>query len=64
MIPKILIAMTLCGGALGQAPTPWPCQGELHKADPKAMFRVNDGVTNKIADTKVLPEISDLKGRN
>jgi hypothetical protein len=64
MIPKILIAMTLCGSALGQVPTPWPCQSELHKTDPKAMFiRVSDGVTNKMADTKVLPEISDLKGK-
>ena len=26
-------------------------------------IRVSDGVTNKMADTKILPDISDLKGK-
>jgi periplasmic protein TonB len=64
MIPRILIAFVLCGCALGQAPAPWPCQAEIHKADPSALFiRVSDRVMDKMADTKVMPDISDLKGK-
>src|SRR3954471_20720867 len=61
---RLATAFLLCSCALAQAPTPWACQAELHKAEPKVMFiRVSDGVTNKMADTKILPDISDLKGR-
>jgi len=59
-----VIAVALCGCAVAQTQTPWPCQAEIHKSDPNVHFiRVSDGVTNKMADTKVLPDISDLKGK-
>jgi hypothetical protein len=65
VIPKILIAFALCGCALGQASASWPCQSEIHKADPNAMLiRVSDRVMNGMADTKVMPDISDLKGKD
>jgi Gram-negative bacterial TonB protein C-terminal len=71
MIPRFVsvfgIACLLCGCAIGQAQTeaPWPCQAEIHKADPKAFFiRVSDRVTNQMADTKIMPDISDLKGKD
>jgi hypothetical protein len=64
MIRRLATAFLLCGCALAQAQTPWPCQAEIHKSDPNAHFiRVSDGVTNKLADTKILPDISDLKGK-
>jgi hypothetical protein len=61
------IVCVLCGYAIGQAQTevPWPCQAEIHKADPKALFiRVSDRVTNQMADKKIMPDISDLKGKD
>jgi hypothetical protein len=65
VIPKILVVLTLCGCALGQVTASWPCQPEIHKADPKAMFiKVSDRVMSKMADTKVMPDISDLKGKD
>jgi len=65
MIPRMLIAFALCECALGQAPASWPCQAEIRKADPKATFiRVSDRVMSKMADTKVMPDISDLKGKD
>ncbi len=65
MILRFFAAFLLCGCALGQAQAPWRCQADIHKSDPKVLFvRVSDGVTNKIADTKVLPDISDLKGKD
>jgi len=64
MIWRLATAFLLCSCALAQTPTPWACQAELHKAEPKVLFiRVSDGVTNKMADTKILPDISDLKGK-
>jgi hypothetical protein len=54
----------MCGYALAQTQTPWPCQAEIHKSDPNVHFiRVSDGVTNKMAESKVMPDISDLKGK-
>jgi hypothetical protein len=51
--------------AMGQAQTPWPCQAEIHKGDPNATFiRVSDKVMDKMADTKVMPDIVDLKGKD
>ena len=65
MILRFVIALTSCGYALAQTQTPWPCQAEIHKSDPKVLFmRISDGVTNKLADRKVLPDISDLKGKD
>jgi Gram-negative bacterial TonB protein C-terminal len=65
MIPKFLILFALCGYAFGQSQTPWPCQADIHRSEPGARFiRVSDDVTNKMADTKVLPDISDLKAKN
>jgi hypothetical protein len=71
MIPRFVamfgIVCVLCGCAIGQAQTevPWPCQAEIHKANPKASFiRVSDRVTNQMADTKIMPDISDLKGKD
>jgi len=64
MIWRLATAFLLCSCALAQAQTPWACQAELHKSEPKVIFiRVSDAVTNKMADTKILPEISDLKGK-
>ncbi len=65
MILRFLIAFALCGCAVGQTQTPGPCQAEIHKSDPKVLFmRISDGVTKKLADRKVLPDISDLKGKD
>ena len=65
MILRFMVAFVLCGGALGQAPASWPCQAEIHKADPNATFiRVSDRVMNGMADKKVMPDISDLKGKD
>jgi Gram-negative bacterial TonB protein C-terminal len=61
------VSCMLCGCAIGQAQTevPWPCHAEIRKADPKALFiRVSDRVTNQMADTKIMPDISDLKGKD
>jgi outer membrane biosynthesis protein TonB len=64
MILRFMIAFAFSGCALAQTQTAWPCQADLHKAEPKVMFiRVSDAVTNKMATTKTLPEISDLKGK-
>ena len=63
---RLLMILALSAYAMGQAqtPAPWPCQAEIHKADPKALFiRVSDRVTNQLADTKIMPDISDLKGK-
>jgi len=61
---KFGIIFVLCGYTIAQAQAPWSCQAEIHKSDPKVRFiRVSDGVTNKMADAKVLPDISDLKGK-
>lgn len=71
MIPRFVamfgIVCVLCGCAIGQAQTevPWPCHAKIRKADPKALFiRVSDRVTNQMADTKIVPDISDLKGKD
>jgi hypothetical protein len=64
---RLLMILVLSGYALGQAQTqaPWPCQQDIHKSDPSVLFiRVSDGVMNKLADTKVLPDVSDLKGKD
>jgi hypothetical protein len=64
MVKLALVFMTLCGCGIAQTQTTWPCQAELHKSEPTVHFiRVSDGVTNKMADRKVLPDISDLKGK-
>jgi Gram-negative bacterial TonB protein C-terminal len=63
-IMRFVILLALCGCALAQTQTPWPCLADVHKTDPNTRFiRVSDGVTNKMAVTRVLPEISDLKGK-
>jgi Gram-negative bacterial TonB protein C-terminal len=65
MILKCAVFFALCVYTFAQAQAPWPCQAEIHKSEPNAVFiRVSDGVTNKMADTKVLPDISDLKGKD
>jgi hypothetical protein len=65
MIARMLMTFALCGCALAEDPASWPCQAEIHKADPKAMFiRVSDRVMSKMADTKVMPDISDLKDKD
>ena len=62
---KLIIAFALCGCAFAQTQTPWPCQADIHKSDPDALFvRVSDRVTNILADRKVLPDISDLKAKD
>jgi len=62
---KLMLAFTLCGYAFAQTQTPWPCQADIHKSDPDALFvRVSDRVTNILADRKVLPDISDLKAKD
>ena len=61
----VAIAFVLCGCALAQTQAPWPCRDEIRKSDPNALFiRVSDGVTNKAADNKALPDISDLKAKD
>jgi hypothetical protein len=63
MTLRFLIAFVLSGSALAQGGA-WSCLAEVHKADPNVKFaRVSDAVTNKLAETKVLPDISDLKGK-
>jgi len=32
VILRFAIALTLCGYALAQTQTPWPCQAEIHKS--------------------------------
>jgi bla regulator protein blaR1 len=64
VVLRLTIVLTLCISALAQNQNPWPCQQDINKSDPSALFiRVSDGVTNKLADTKVLPDVSDLKGK-
>ncbi|MGH9642815.1 MAG: energy transducer TonB [Terriglobales bacterium] len=64
MVHKFAILLTLAELAFAQIPTPWPCQAAIHKSEPSSHFiRVSDNVTNNMADTKVLPDISDLKGK-
>jgi hypothetical protein len=64
-VTRFLIVLALCECALGQSPTPLPCQIEIHKSDPNALFiRVSDRVTNILADQKILPDISDMQGKN
>ena len=65
MIRKLVLLFALCGYTVAQTQTTWPCLAEIHKSEPNAHFiRVSDGVTNKMADTKILPEISDLRGKD
>jgi hypothetical protein len=59
MILKLMIASALCGCVLAQQPAPLDCGGKPCVV----RIRVSSGVTNAIADHKVLPDISDLKGR-
>jgi hypothetical protein len=64
MILRFLILLTLGASAFGQIQTPWPCQADIHKSEPSVLFaRVSDNVMNKMADTKMLPHVSDLKGK-
>ena len=59
------IAFVLCGCALAQTQAPWPCPDEIRKSDPNVFFiRVSDRVTNKLADSKVLRDISDLRAKD
>ena len=61
---RLLIFLALAAWAFGETPSQWPCQADIHKAEPNVMFaRVSDGVTNKMADKKALPDIADLKGK-
>ena len=65
MISKLAIALVLCGCAYGQSQTPWPCQADIHRSEPNVSFaRVSDNVMNRMAEAKVLPDVSDLKGKN
>ena len=62
MFLRLMVLACLSAPTLAQSPAPWPCQLEIHKSDPSALFiRVSDGVTNKLADTKIMPDVSDLK---
>jgi hypothetical protein len=49
----------LCGSAMAQTPSQWPCRVEFGGD----AIRLSAGVSSRIVQKKVLPDISDLKGR-
>ncbi len=54
-------ALVACGVAIGQGPSQWPCSDEIAKAESGGhKIRVSAGVSNRIVQKKVLPDISDL----
>jgi Gram-negative bacterial TonB protein C-terminal len=63
--PGIFVGLLLfCGAALGQDQNPWPCVSEVIKSGGAHAIRVGADVSNRLAQKRVLPEISDLRDRN
>lgn len=58
------MVLSVSASAFAQTQPPWPCRDEIRKADPDTLFiRVSDRVTNAMSDKKVLPDVSDIKGK-
>jgi hypothetical protein len=62
MILRCVIAFMFSGCVFAQTQTPWGCKTPTSKQG-ALRVRVSDGVTNRLADRKVLPDISDLSGQ-
>lgn len=58
----VLLLIAFNGIALAQTQTHWDCPPSAPKLG-RFRVRVSDGVTNRLAEHKMLPDISDLIGK-
>jgi hypothetical protein len=59
-----VLAWLLCTSAVAGGQTSWPCISEIAKAESGGhAIRVSAGVASRLVQKKVLPDISDLKGK-
>ena len=60
----LIVLLCVSGLTLGQSRGEWPCRAQIQSAEPGAHFvRLPDGAVKGMADKQVLPDISDLRGK-
>jgi hypothetical protein len=61
----LIVTLIISGFAFGQAQNSWPCLAKIQSAEPGVHFaQFPEFAANETADKKVLPDISDLRGKD